>query len=250
MTITFAPKQIAQSALEGLSEDKPRTGLRRWTLDEYHRMIEMDIFDGARVEMLDGEIWCTHSSYLYHWTPEQYQCLQEADFFDDGRVELLGGLIWDMTGQLTPHATGVRLVTLTLEEAFSEGFEVRSQLPATLPDGTEPEPDVTVAPGTPLDYADHHPRSEELMLIVEISDSSLVKNRGQKLVAYAQAFVAEYWIVNLVHRQLEVYRQPLPAGIYTDFQVYLPGESITPLNAPSKLIAVADLLPPEPKQKL
>ena len=77
-----------------------------------------------------------------------------------------------------------------------------------------------------------------------------MKDRGPKLVSYAQAFVAEYWIVNLVNRQLEVYRQPLPAGIYTDFKVYLPGESIAPLNAPGKTVAVADLLPPEPKQNL
>ena len=244
MTTTLSPQKTRPPETVTQPQNYSQNGLRLWTVDEYHRMIEMDIFDGARVELLNGDIWETHSSYLYRWELEQYHRLIESGFFDDGRVELLGGLIWDMAGQLTPHTTGLRLTTLALEDCFSEGFEVRSQLPVTLPNGTEPEPDIAVVPGTPLDYANHHPRSEELLLMVEISDSSLVKDRGQKLIAYAQGFVGEYWIVNLVNRQLEVYRQPLPAGIYADFKVYLPGESIAPINAPGKTVAVADLLPP------
>ena len=242
MTI-LAPKQNQSVPVPQTQVNEPN-GLRRWNADEYHRMAEMDIFDGARVELLGGDIWQVHASDYYRWTPEQYHRLIEAGFFDDGRVEMLGGLFWDMTGQMTPHATGVRLATLALEEAFAEGYEVRPQLPILLPDGTEPEPDVAVAPGTPLDYAEQHPHAEELLLAVEVSDSSLVKDRGPKLVSYAQGFIAEYWIVNIVNRQLEVYRRPLPAGIYTDFRVYLPSQSVAPLGAPDKLVAVADLLPP------
>lgn len=241
MPTTLTPQQA--ELLEAVREEDIPNGLRRWTSDEYHHMAEMDLFDGARVELLDGDIWQVHASDYYRWTPEQYHRLIEAGFFDDGRVEMLGGLVWDMTGQMTPHATGVRLATLLLEEVFP-GCEVRSQFPIVLPDGTEPEPDISVAPGTPLDYAENHPRGDELLLAVEVSDSSLVKDRGPKLVSYAQAFVAEYWIVNLVNRQIEVYRQPSPAGIYSDFKVYLLGESVAPLNAPGKVVAVADLLPP------
>ena len=219
-------------------------GLRRWTPDEYHRMIEMNLFDGTRVELLGGDIWQVHASDYYRWTPEQYHRLIEAGFFDDGRVEMLGGLFWDMTGQMTPHATGVRLATLALEDAFAVGFEVRCQLPIVLTDGTEPEPDVSVAPGTPLDYAEHHPRAEELLLAVEVSDSSLTKDRGLKLVSYAQAWISEYWIVNLVHRQLEVYRKPIPSGTYTEFAIYLPGQVVVPISLPTKAVAVDDLLPP------
>ena len=245
MTAVLAPYKFR--SMDAGPQDNPQDGLRRWATDEYHRMADMDIFDGARVELLNGDIWQVHASDFYRWTPEQYHRLIEAGFFDDGRVELLGGLIWDMTGQMTPHATGVRLATLALEEAFAEGYEVRSQLPITLLDGTEPEPDICVAPGTPLDYAEHHPRAEELLLAVEVSDSSLIKDRGLKLVAYAQSFVAEYWIVNLVNRQLEVYRKPIPSGTYTDFNIYLPGQVVVPLSMPKKAIAVSDLLPPTKK---
>ena len=242
MTVAIAPQQ------NRLPVPQPQTGepngLRRWNVDEYHRMVEMDIFDGARVELLGGDIWQVHASDYYRWTPRQYHRLIEAGFFDDGRVEMLGGLFWDMTGQMTPHATGVRLATLALEEAFVGSYEIRSQLPIILPDGTEPEPDVSAAPGTPLDYLKQHPRAEELLLAVEISDSSLTKDRGLKLVSYAQAWVAEYWIINLVNRQLEVYRKPIPLGTYTDFRIYLPGEIVIPISLPTKAVAVDDLLPP------
>ena len=118
-----------------------------------------------------------------------------------------------------------------------------------MPDGTEPEPDVAVAPGTPRDYEDHHPRPEELLLVLEVSDSSLVKDRGPKLVSYAQALIPEYWLLNLPDRQLEVYRQPTPGGIYAHFRVYRSGDSIAPLSAPDHPVPVADLLPTEPKQE-
>ncbi len=250
MTITLTPQKINLPETAAQPQDDSQDGLRRWTPDEYHRMIDMDIFDGARVELLSGGIWQVHASDFYRWTREQYYRLIEAGFFDDGRVELLEGLIWDMASQLTLHTTGVRLTQLALEDAFRGKFEVRVQMSITLPDGTEPEPDVAVASGIPLDYLDHHPGPEELLLVTEVSDSSLVKDRGPKLSSYARAWIAEYWIINLVSYQVEVYRQPLPAGIYTDFKVYLPNESITPLTSPGKSVAVADLLPPEPKQNL
>ena len=244
MPAALSPQKLVSNVPSLLPRTTKPSGLRLWTREEYYRMGDMDLFDGARVELLDGQIWEVHSSYLYQWTQKQYDQLIDAGYFDDGRVELLGGLIWDMTGQLSRHATGVRLTQLALEDTFGEGFEVRSQLPIVLPNGIEPEPDLAVAPGTPLDYAEHHPRAEELLLAVEVSDATLLKDRGQKLIAYAQGFVSEYWIVNLVNRQLEVYRQPTPAGTYSDFQTYLPGDSIAPLGMPEKVVAVSDLLPP------
>ena len=250
MTATLSPQGIRHSQMPVQPKDVPQDGLRRWTPDEYHRMIEMDLFDGVHVELLSGGIWQVHAPDFHRWTPEQYHRLIESGFFDDGRVELLEGLIWDMAGQMTPHTTGIRLTQLCLEEVFAGTFEVRVQMPIALLDGTEPEPDVAIAPGTPFDYLDHHPGPDELLLAVEVSDSTLAKDRGLKLTAYAKAGVIECWIVNLVQRQLEVYRRPSPAGIYTDTAIYQPGQSVAPLNAPDKPVAVADLLPPEPKQNL
>lgn len=242
MTVAVALRQ------DRLPISQPQTdapnGLRHWTPAEYRRMAEMDIFDGARVELLGGDIWQVHASDYYRWTPEQYHRLIESSFFDDGRVELLEGLIWDMASQLTLHTTGVRLTQIALEEVFEGQFEVRVQMAITLPNGMEPEPDIAIAPGTPLDYIQQHPGRDELLLVVEVSDSTLAKDRGSKLLAYAQALIAEYWIVNLVDHHLEVHRNPVSSGVYADSTVYLPGQVVAPLSMPTKTIDASDLLPP------
>lgn len=116
----------------------------------------------------------------------------------------------------------------------------------TLDDGTEPEPDVLIVPGSRLDYEDHHPTPLEVLLLVEVSDSTLTKDRGKKAEDYARADIADYWIVNLVDRQLEMLRDPgpLPGGHgYKLRRVLLEGEAIAPLLAPDSAVAVADLLP-------
>lgn len=180
------------------------------------------------------------------WTREEYYRLGEAGFFGDERVELLDGEIWTLPPQKTPHFSAVEAAADLLGEAFGTGHTVRRQGPMTLDDGTEPEPDVLIVPGSRLDYEDHHPAPPEVCLLVEVSDSTLTKDRGKKAEDYARAGIAEYWIVNLVGHQLEVYRDPglLPDGYgYKSRQVFLAGDTATPLFAPSNGVAVTDLLP-------
>lgn len=231
-------------------ERNPQNGLRRWTPDEYHQLKQSGFFGEERTELLDGFIWHPEAPDIRRWSHEEYYRLGEMGFFDEERVELLDGRIWKLPPQKTPHFTAVRRTAETLEEVFGANHEIRSQGPLILPNGNEPEPDVLVVPGTVDDYADCHPIVSDCLLLVEVSDSTLAKDRGTKLIDYARAGVKEYWIVNLVHQQLEVYRQPTPEGTYTDYCVYHPGESVEPLSAPGKSVAIADLLPPEPKQKL
>lgn len=166
-------------------------------------------------------------SSLYRWTCDEYHRLTEMGFFDDVRVELLDGEIWRMPAQLTPHATSVRKAALVIRVAFGEGFIVEAQLPTTLNNGSEPEPDVLVVPGTPDDYIDHHPGPNDVRLLVEVSDKTLRKDRTRKAEAYARAGVEDYWIVNLVDRQVEVHRGPSPDG-YEDIAIYAPGQSLLP----------------------
>jgi len=191
---------------------------------------------GSRPESESG-------SSLYRWSSDEYHRLIELGFFDDVRVELLDGEIWRMPAQLTPHATSVRKATFIIRAAFGEGFIVEAQLPTTLNNGSEPEPDVLVVPGTPDDYIDHHPGPDDVRLLVEVSDKTLRKDRTRKALAYARAGIEDYWIVNLVDRQLEVHRGPAPDG-YQTVAVYAPGQSLTPLHAPQSSVTVADLLPP------
>jgi len=180
------------------------------------------------------------------WTTAEYYALSDAGFFDNERVELLDGEIWTLPAHGTPHFSAIRRATRSIEEAFGAEFEVRAQAPITLDDGTEPEPDVAVVPGSSLDYEDHHPLSTEVRLLVEVSDATLRKDRSKKVNDYARAGITDYWIINLVNRQLEVHRDPalMASGFgYKTILTLFDGDTIAPLLAPNGIIAVGDLFP-------
>ena len=184
------------------------------------------------------------------WTTAEYYHMGDLGLFDDERVELLDGEIWTLPAHGTPHYTAVRRSVAALQDAFGDGFDFRQQAPMTLNDGTEPEPDVLVVPGSWTDYEDHHPLPTEVRLLVEVSDATLRKDRSKKRDDYARAGITDYWIINLVNRQLEVYRDPAPMPDgnygYKTLLTLFSGDSIAPLSAPSSPIAVADLFPPIP----
>src|SRR5205807_2759297 len=112
---------------------------------------------------------------------------------------------------------------------------------------TEPEPDVSVVSGSSADYVQAHPTTA--VLIVEVSDSTLRYDRGRKASLYARAGIADYWIVNLVDRRIEVYRDPVPDPTqhygyrYSSQSVIVPPGTVTPLALPQAAIPAADLLP-------
>ena len=183
-----------------------------------------------------------------YWTRAEYDRLIEIGFFDDDeRIELLGGQLVVREPQHTPHATAVRLVDKALRRVFGAGWDVRAGLPVALDDESEPEPDVCVVPGGPREYRDAHPSRP--VLIVEVALSSLAIDRRIKSGLYARARIADYWIVNLPERQVEVHRHPVadtdaPYGWrYADIAVHRAGEHVSPLAMPDAFVAVADLLP-------
>ncbi len=181
------------------------------------------------------------------WTTAEYYALNDAGVFDDERVELLDGEIWILPAHGTPHFSAVRRAVAFLAEVFETGFDFRQQAPMTLEDGTEPEPDVLVVAGSWEDYEGHHPVPAEVRLLIEVSDATLRKDRGEKLRTYARADIADYWIVNLVNRQLEVYRDPAPMNGSHGYKTALTlfdGDTVAPLSAPNGTVAVADLFPP------
>ena len=129
---------------------------------------------------------------------------------------------------------------------------LRPQMPLSLGEDetghdSDPEPDLAVVAGTRRDYATGHPATA--LLVVEIADSSLAYDRTRKARLYAGARIADYWIVNLVERQLEIFRKPEPdpaadgAWRYAARIIARPGEAVTPLALPAATIAVADILP-------
>ena len=182
------------------------------------------------------------------WTRHEYERLIDHGFLDeDEPIELLDGLLLVKEPQHSPHRTAVLLAAKALERAFGEGWFVQTQSPIILDDRSEPEPDVCVVRGSPRDYVDSHPTRP--VLIVEVAQSGLRRARGRKAMAYARSRIADYWIVNLIDRVLEVHREPPRPGpalrhwTYTAIETLGADAAIRPLAAPSAVIRVADLLP-------
>ncbi|MDQ2801116.1 MAG: Uma2 family endonuclease [Armatimonadota bacterium] len=181
------------------------------------------------------------------WTRDEYYRMGDMGAFDDVRVELLAGIIWEVPPPTPPRATVICMAAASLKAVVGDAFSLRQRGPLVLTDDSEPEPDLLVVPGSWRDYTEHHPTAADACLVIEVSDMNLAKNRGIKTSLYARANIAEYWIVNLLDRQLEVYRDPgpLPEGPGYKFrQVLFDGDTVTPLFAPESTLSVADLFPP------
>jgi Uma2 family endonuclease len=181
------------------------------------------------------------------WRRAEYDRLIELGMFVGERLELLDGLLVVREPQGSPHAAVVTHLGRVLSTAFGAGWHVRLQAPLALDDDSEPEPDVAIVAGAALDYVAGHPSTAAL--IVEVADSSLRLDRRVKAELYAQALQPEYWIVNLADRVLEVHREPerVPDGAvrarYRRVDTLSPPATVTPLTAPDATIPVADLLP-------
>jgi Uma2 family endonuclease len=179
------------------------------------------------------------------WTREEYYRLAEEGYFIGQRVELIEGRIVEMPAQGLPHTQAVELVENYAREVFGKGYRYRVQMPFRTADGSDPEPDLAVVPGTPRDRADGHPTFATL--IVEVSDTTLRHDR-RKAKLYAASNVGDYWILNLLESVLEVYRSPSTSPSdttppYASVRILSRDETIAPLGAPGAIVKVADLLP-------
>ena len=185
---------------------------------------------------------------MKRWKRVEYERLVDKGVFEPGdRIELIDGLLLVSEPQSSPHYTAIRLVERVLARAFGEGWDVRTQAPIALDDASEPEPDVAVVPGGPDDYARAHPPRP--VLTVEVAESSLALDRLRKGSLYARAGLADYWVLNLIDRVLEVYREPVPDSAspfgwrYARRDVLDAATHGTPLAAPGSNVLVSNLLP-------
>jgi Uma2 family endonuclease len=188
------------------------------------------------------------------WSTEQYYRLADLGILGpEERTELIHGEILTLSPQRTYHATVVSLAAKALGPAFGDNTYVRQQQPlSALPD-SEPEPDIAVVGGSPEDYLEQHPR--EALLVLEVSDTTLRFDTGAKAELYAAMGVRDYWVADLRHRRLLVYRDPAPSSTiasgftYLDRRSYGIDEMISPLAARDHSIRVLSLLPQKPGKK-
>lgn len=158
----------------------------------------------------------------------EYDALVELGYFDDERIELLRGMLVQMSPRGGRHARATMLVTRRLTLLLGEGFEVRPQAPLAVSDDSEPEPDIAVVPAGAS--TDEHPQTA--LLVVEVAESSLRRDRDLKAPLYAQAGVVEYWIVDLTTNTVQVHTDPAPNG-YRRVEVVGAGARLRPLALPA-----------------
>jgi Uma2 family endonuclease len=181
----------------------------------------------------------------HRWTRSEYYRMAEIGFFRDQRVELVGGEVIEMAAQKDTQVIGVSLAAKAVGMAFGGSYWVRTQAPLNLGKHDDPEPDVAVVIGSERDYVGSDNRVQAL-LVIEVSDTTLRLDRSKKTFRYARAGIVDYWIVNLIAGQLEVYRDPQRRGAryeYAPAIILQRGQTIAPLAAPQSQIRVDDLLP-------
>ena len=189
---------------------QPPLTLRRWKRVEYERLVDLGVFEGEPLELIGGQLVVAEPQYPY-------------------------------------HASAIGAVDDALRAVLPPGWTVRTQLPVSLDDESEPEPDLVVVPGRPTDYRHAHPARP--VLVVEVAESSVAFDRVHKGSLYARAGIQDYWVVNLVDRVLEVYRDPGPdpsapyGWRYLSATMLTPPAVVVPLAFTTSRVAVADLLP-------
>jgi len=157
----------------------------------------------------------------FQWSLEHYHRMIEAGVLDeDDRIELLYGKIIKMSPVGRFHATSVRKINKLLVKRLSDRYTCSQEQPIAILPRSEPEPDYILATYRDDDYLNGHPEVNDIHLLIEVSDKTLRKDREVKMVLYAQAGIKEYWIVNLIERQLEIYLNPVPAGTFDDQLIY------------------------------
>lgn len=176
---------------------------RRLSVDEYHRMIETGILD------------------------------------EDERLELLEGVICAMSPQDEPHAWPIQRLTRILTRVLGDEYDIRVQLPLTLGRSNEPEPDLAIVRAGPRTKG-RHPRTA--LLVIEVADDSLRKDRTLKAALYARFRVPEYWVVNVVAETIEVFTEPRPrSGIYSGVRTVGKRDTLVSESMPEVSVRVRDL---------
>ena len=242
MTVLAASSSPALTPLDDLTPDSG-LALRRWTPDEFRRLFSTELLSSAEnLALADGEIVDADRSTLRLFNRSEYYNLTNFGILGpEERTELIYGLIVKrMSPMSRPHSLSIMNTADALQDAFGS-HAVEQQMPLHVERGLEPEPDVMVLHGRSVDYPDA-PRPADVLLLVEVSNSTLEYDRNAKSRLYAENGIRDYWIVNLRSRTLEVYRQP-EADAYVSLRIYDETEVVAPLAAPDALVRVADLLP-------
>jgi Uma2 family endonuclease len=182
---------------------------------------------------------------LRRFSVQEYHHIGKAGIFgEDERIELICGMIRRMSPIGSRHSACVSILNRKFRAVEGKAI-VRIQDPIILDDETEPQPDIVIVKFKSNDYADSHPHADDVLLIIEVAETSLEEDRHIKLPRYADLMIPEVWIFNLIDNIVEIYSEPLILangipGYYTR-KDFVPGEIINPMAFPDLEIVVPDL---------
>lgn len=185
---------------------------------------------------------------IWRLSVEQYHHMTQAGILtDDDPVELLEGWLVTKLPKNPPHRLSTQLTREVLVRLLPSGWHVNDQEPITTED-SEPEPDITIIRGERRDYLERHPAPHEVALVIEVSDTTLQRDRTSKKRVYARAGIPMYWTINLAEQQIEVYTSPRTDAEepdYQDRQDYHPTEMIPLVIEDQEVgqVVVGELLP-------
>jgi Uma2 family endonuclease len=166
----------------------------------------------------------------HRWSGEEYRRLYQLGVFPaERRSQLIQGEVYFMAAMGKAHHTALRILGRLFFRRYGDLAEVIQQSPIVVWNDSEPEPDFALLRA---DFTGGLPLASDVLLAVEISDSTLRFDQQKKLPTYAQSGIGETWILNLSAGVLEVYRQP-DGGEYLSRQILKPNTTITPLFAPA-----------------
>jgi Uma2 family endonuclease len=188
------------------TDDQQPTAVKpyRWTIDRYHKAVDAGIFDGQPLELLDGE--------LIEVSPEG---ISHAGLSSDGADYL--------------------------REQLGSQVKVREAKPITLPNDSEPEPDIAIVkPLGNLYKTERHPYVDDIFWVIEYANTSLEKDLQIKRKIYAKANILEYWVINLKTREMTVFREP--AGDEYQSRTVMTSGTISPVSFPNIQIDVTRLI--------
>ncbi|MBH8566649.1 Uma2 family endonuclease [Nostoc sp. CENA67] len=184
------------------------------------------------------------------FTIAEYHKLIELGFFhEDDHLQLINGEIIEMVSKGTAHETCLRKLWKELPKIVGDRATLQSQAPITLPPNSEPEPDFAIVKNRADDYFAGHPQPSDVLLVIEVSDSSLDYDRNVKIPLYAKAGISDYWIFHLFDNHLECYSEPYQDKQdkygYINKRIFLPNQVISLPRFPDLSLDLNKVFPPK-----
>jgi Uma2 family endonuclease len=177
----------------------------------------------------------------YFNVTEYYRMTEAGVLSEEDRVELIEGEVIKMSPIGSRHAACVRRLNTLLNRQVSQIAIVSVQSPIRLSDYSEPEPDIALLRPRNDFYSQAHPTADDVLLIIEVADTSVEYDRSVKLPLYARAGIPEAWLVNLPKDVIEVYTKPAN-GVYQKFQRVKRGKTLVSQTIPELVLDVDEML--------